>query len=376
MDKFNIIEPKDSIPELEYEMNQWLQLPTDFKFRSNDDCIRLHGCTVPEYYTFIKIGLIKAEDTARSEINPSNLVKEEFQWSNKQILDGVAKMDQLMQNPYIILIKPGTSEPELSEVYTNYLNLNAKNRRLSDYYSVEIWGINVRNMFELNKSKNETFDDLVNKRIDDSSNLKIEENAESIADAIYNAWNKTVCEGTDIEPIQQVINEFTSNDAITHKLARKVLNERNFNTFDNDALYLPRYCPWFTLQELNEMNIDGTIPAEIKSNMEYRKAVIEAYNTYQSEPTKTNELNVLKLGWNPHIEPTTEAFKYAKHRQIDFINEFYDNINEDFKILSLQESKNYTFNELNYPIMFPVNELDTDTRLVKEVCLYFHNKNK
>jgi len=371
MDKYNIIEPKDNLADLDAEMTQWLQLPTKFKFSANDDCIRLHGCTVPDYYNFIKIGLINAEDKATTAITPSNVVKEG--WSNYEIEEGLKKMEQLMQNPYIVIISPHNNhQPGLDQAYNDYLSLTAKNRRLSDYYSVEIWGVNVRNMYEILKASDETFQAIViNKATgEDQSNLKLIANAESVASAIYDRWNKAVCEYSDSGMIQEAMNDLTHCGLINDKIADKLLTEAGISIEDEEKLFLPRYCTWFTLKEMQELGFDGTIPAEMTNN-DYRVAVLEAWNDYQAAPSTTNEKKVLELGWNPYVEPTHKAFKFTKEKQFKFFEEYF--LNEtDMKISD--EIKEMTFKDLNYPIMQPVNELDTDTFLIKKVCYEFKNK--
>ena len=372
MDKYNIITPKDSLEELDAEMTQWLQLPTKFKFIANDDCIRLHGCTVPDYYNFIKIGLINAEDKAKTTMTPSNVVKEEVSWSNYEIEEGKKKMEQIMQNPYIIIIPPNKSQPELDQIYDNYLSLTVKNRRLSDYYSVEIWGVNVRNMYEILKASDETLQTTIANNIsgEGQSNLKLIDNAESVASAIYDRWNKAVCEYSDSKIVIEAMNDLTHCELINSKIADKILTEAGINTEDKEKLFLPRYCPWFTLKEMKDLGFDGTIPAEMNNN-DYRLAVLEAWNEYQVAPSTINENKVLELGWNPHVEPNHKAFKFARDKQFNFLEEYF--IHEtDMKISD--EIKEMTFKDLNYPIMQPINDLDTDTFLVKKVCYEFKNK--
>ena len=372
MDKYNIIEPKDNLADLDAEMTRWLQLPTKFKFIANDDCIRLHGCTVPEYYNFIKIGLINAEDKAKTEMIPSNVVKEEVSWSNYEIEEGKKKMEQIMQNPYIIIISPDKCQPELDQIYDNYLSLTVKNRRLSDYYSVEIWGVNVRNMYEILKASDETTQARIVANIsgEGQSNLKLIANAESVASAIYDRWNKTVCEFSNSTIVFEAINDLLHCEMLNIKLANKLLEEAGIDLTDEEKLFLPRYCPWFTLKEMKDLGFDGTIPTSM-SNNNYRAAIIKAWNEYQNAPSTNNENRVLELGWNPHVEPTIEAFKFAREKQFNFLEEYF--LHEtDTEITD--EIKEMTFKDLNYPVMQPINDLDTDTFLVKKVCYEFKNK--
>lgn len=371
MDKYNIITPKDNLPELEYEMNQWMQLPTDFKFRSNDDCIRLHGCTVPEYYNFIKIGLINVEDREKALMIPSNIVKEETQWSNTEIIEGNKKMEQLMQNPYIVIISPSnTRQPELNEIYNNYLSLSTKNRKLSDYYSVEIWGINVRNMYSVLNADNATFNDIVTSKLkgEDKSNITLISNAECVASAIYDAWNKSEREFVYQNEVADIIHEFTNNNIINKPIAKNILKEAGIDYEDEEKLFLPRYCPWFTLKEMSGLGYDGTIPSNMTNN-EYRSAIIEAFDNYQNAPSTINENKLLELGWNPYVKPTEKAFKFTKNKQYRFIKDYF--VNKTNMIIT-EDIKNLSFNDLNYPIMQPVNELDTDTFMVKKVCYEFN----
>ena len=372
MDKYNIIIPKDNIPELDLEMIEWLQLPMDFKLRSNDDCIRLHGCTVPEYYNFIKAGLITAEDRARSAVSASNLVKEDIQWSNNDIEEGLKKTDELTQNPYIVILTPlNNHQPELDEIYNNYLNLTSKNRRLSDYYSTIIWGVNVQNMYKILLAADETFKaavDMISKG-ENKSNISVIENYESIVSGFYDFINKAAVEHKSIDKLILSWDECIKYEGINESISSNILEKYGVNLepdkFDPDKLYLPKYCPWFTLKEMKDLGYDGTIDPNI-SNLDYYKMVVESYNNYQEAPSTSNEKRLLELGWNPYVEPTWEAFKYAKERQYNyiFIESIYELANVEFDI------NDYKDEDLNYVIMKPVNKWDTDKDYVKEVCVY------
>ena len=118
------------------------------------------------------------------------------------------------------------------------------------------------------------------------------------------------------------------------------------------------------------LGFDGTIPVSM-SNNDYRAAIIEAWDEYQNAPSTNNENRVLELGWNPYVEPTIEAFKFTREKQFNFLEEYF--LHEtDMKIPN--EIKEMTFKDLNYPVMQPINDLDTDTFLVKKVCYEFKNK--
>ena len=420
MDKFNIIEPKDSLAALDLEMNQWLQLPTDFKFIANDDCIRLHGCTVPEYYNRLKLMLMNTEDSAEAAGSRSNLIKESINWFTPEYSDKLLKTAQVMTNPYIVIIVPDDQNVDLT--YNNYLNLNPKNRRLSDYYSMEIWGLNVRNMYEFLKA-NES-ENVGTK----PSNIKLVDNIESVLYAIYDKWNKVTLEHDQagIDKVNLIIEHLTdelprSRQCLISEIAGSIFNES-----DPDKLYLPRYCPWFTLEELAYMYIDSRIIFE-GNNLVYRDLVRQAWD-------KGNTGALLELGWNPSVEPTEKAFDKAKERQNDFLNhnfdlenhkdirikvdddkfsiafpsnleklytpwfnnkgnfvgysqspnvytnkdmllvkmdpELYKNLEKKCKQLECPDKSEYNYNSgLEYVILNPVNPLDLDFKQVKEACI-------
>ena len=388
MDKYNIITPKASLPELEYEMNQWLQLPTDFKFRSNDDCIRLHGCTVPEYYNLIKIGLIKAEDDAKSFTSTSNLVKEDIDWSEVDLTDKIKQTQQVTNNPYIVIITPLVDKDELTYYYNNYLNLTAKNRRLSDYYSVEIWGLNVRNMYDYMKAKFETQEDEHDKNTsgENLSNLRLVANVESVISALYDKWNKAYSEfrlhGEEgineyvlyEKLIDKAIDESGLNEAVSDSILNKFpeLNIRNKSDYDFERLYLPKYCPWFTIQEMIDMGIDPH--TEYKTNLEYYNALKEACNAFKELPTSANKQRILNLGWNPYISLTEKAFDEAKTIQgAFFMSRLGISESFDHEACNNTDPHQYKDEELNYVVMQARNEWDTDRNNIRQMCTYYKN---
>lgn len=318
MDKFNIIEPKTSLVELDMEMNQWLQLPTDFKFRSNDDCLRLHGCTVPDYYNRLKLTLMNAEDNAQSFGEPSNTVKEAIDFYSQGFLEKMKQTVQVMCNPYIVIVTP--EDRNIDATYDNYLNLTSKNRRLSDYYSEQIWGVNVRNMYEILKSQE---NDLVPDETLGNTNLRLVDQMESVVWAIYDKWNKVCLEHneTEIHKINKQLQTFCCECAPYQKIAEEVVNSI-IDTKDVEKMYLPRYCPWFTLEELADLGIESAIFENI-SNTEYKILVEDAYTKYNNDPSEDNCVDLLSLGWNPSVEPSDQAFKRAKERQYEYINQYF-----------------------------------------------------
>ena len=352
MNEYNIIEPKASIEELDNEMNEWLQLPTKFKFRSNDECYRIHGCDVPTYYNKLRLLLMNTEDQANAFIDNkfnSNIVKEQMydNLDSDTYNDKCTKTDLLMTNPYIVILKPFEDFDNAVQIYNNYLSLASKNRRLSDYYSFDIWGVNVRNMYEYIKNKYQTIES--EKDIDSTSNIIA---SESTSYAIYDRWNKAISEhnNADIEKYKTVIEEYLSEE-VDHNndnyiIIAELCNIKE-NTIGHDEwkLFLPRYCPWFTIDEMNNLGIE--YPKRIPN---YRKVLIETFDKYQENRTDELHQEILALGWNPHIRPNAEAFDYAKDRQEKFFRS-----KEDIANQALGIELPYIFNFNNDSLSFTID---------------------
>ena len=62
MDKMNVISITSDLDALNKDMQDWNFLPMELKMRSNDECIRQYGMTVPALYNKLRLDILKSED--------------------------------------------------------------------------------------------------------------------------------------------------------------------------------------------------------------------------------------------------------------------------------------------------------------------------
>jgi hypothetical protein len=167
MDEFNVINKADNLEDLEKDMNDWTQLPFNFRMRANDHCMEVNGCTVPDYYNKQKIHL--SNNQAMNESVIEDIINNpNFEERKRQ---SVAFSD----NPFIIIIDPDVpTMEELDRLHDSFLLLSPRCRTLSNEYSYAIWGYNVMNMYSIVSSKFNNFQmekadlDLLNNTIEDN----------------------------------------------------------------------------------------------------------------------------------------------------------------------------------------------------------------
>lgn len=313
MDKFNVIIPTANLGELDNEMNSWCLLPYDARLRSDEECIRTYGCTNWDLYNNIRDKILSNYDKMNIDKNNINIQNESGKilghWENYNKL--IEMSEELENSPYIVIINPSNTDQDiLYAKYINYMLLNDKNKRISNDYSVKIWGINVPNMYAriLRNLGNYQLDsDLGN----DSNIVKSEEIQESAMIALENNISTIIMNG-DFPNIERLkIDSLNPNLTESAKdIYDKLISEAN--TFDEIDNYLIQETPWFTHLELDKFDIPDS---------NYIYTVKEAMSKYKNDPLEINENEVLKLGWNPAIDINENSIKYAKQRQLNYLNE-------------------------------------------------------
>ena len=282
MNEFNVIDKCSTLTELEKEMNNWYQLPFSFRMRANDECMRVNGCTVPDYYEQQKQELsidTTTESAALSMIN------------NPRFSDQKLKSAQFANSPFIIIIDPDDNKEEVVRKFDSFLFLSDRNKQLSNGYSYAIWGYDVYNM-----------KDIVLAKFDDT--FKITESKSDL-------YTKDLCNMIELANIQgKIFDQIAFKRAdIYGGVYEKYLVERAVHSMDKDMiltktddhLQYPTAVPYFTPGEIREQGIE----IDIDLNKSYSKQLKEA---------KTEE-DYLKLGWNPSLEINEFTLFNARVRQ-------------------------------------------------------------
>lgn len=283
------------------------------------------------------------------EQDPEAYSSELGDYEREKILND--KIYQLNQDPTIAIIgKNITTEDELLRLYNKYSLLPKKFKRLSNQYSIQLFGYNVPNMFAMMRDKLIDNDNIF---IDGDNVMESSEDMRSVSNLI----NEAVLNND--ESLLDSIN--TDNLSVQEKAiidydfseAKKEIQENKYYDFSDYSI-----VPWFTLDE-------GYAKLEHFEDPDYSKKVIEAMRNYKYNCTLENCNKVLDLGWNPSVELTKSAIEYAKQRQIEYLKEhssiIYDLTKTDISAIteSTKEMRDY-YKKLNiYPVYIVLSWTNT-----------------
>lgn len=245
------------------------------------------------------------------------------------------KVDQLNSDPTIAVISKFIStDEELARLYKKYSLLPRKFKRLSNQYSMQLFGYNVPNMYSMVREKLIDNDYIFE---DDDKNLNLKSSTmENIDLAVINN-DESLLENIDMSIFsaqEKAEIDYEFNEA------KKEILENKYYDFSNYSL-----TPWFTLDE-------EYCKLEHFEDPDYSKKVLQVMREYKYNPSLENCTKVLELGWNPSVELTKESIEYAKKRQIEYLKEHqaviydiskknYDVLTESSKVMrSLYKEKN------------------------------------
>ena len=276
MDEFNVIIPTKDLNKLEMEYIDWTRLPYNLRMRSNDKCIERYGCTNQDLYFKLKSELQYTKDA--EDLDPNNIVRESaeegwiFDNYDSRLIDISNNLQDM--SPYIVIINPNDDQYTLNDKIKKFDGLNHKFKIYSNDYSMQIWGDTVPN--------------------------------------IYHRAISHIQSISTYEPSNLVKESVLYNEIII-----KEMNKELYDT--NIALDIPTIVPYFTPDELYEMNINLST-----SNIKYMRTINES----------ENDEDILNCGWNPEVACTIENMEFANQRQKKW---FIDNpitIVEDNEYLS------------------------------------------
>ena len=199
------------------------------------------------------------------EQDPEAYSSELGDYEREKILND--KIYQLNQDPTIAIIgKNITTEDELLRLYNKYSLLPKKFKRLSNQYSIQLFGYNVPNMFAMMRDKLIDNDNIF---IDGDNVMESSEDMRSVSNLI----NEAVLNND--ESLLDSIN--TDNLSVQEKAiidydfseAKKEIQENKYYDFSDYSI-----VPWFTLDE-------GYAKLEHFEDPDYSKKVIEAMRNYK-----------------------------------------------------------------------------------------------
>lgn len=336
MDKMNVISITSDLDALNKDMQDWSFLPMELKMRSNDECIRQYGMTVPSLYNKLRLDILKSED---KDI-PSNIktlrndsqVELESSFDEPDLTDGsnfidvdfnfgdIEKSRQLQQNSLIVIIDPTDNEETVAFKIQSYNALTEKFKRLSDSYSFELYGFNVRNMYKMVMSGIWTaYADEEEERntilvVGESTEpLSHVENFESVLIGEEDFYNEALLNGDILS-----LCKYWSECSNTKGMVNFCIESRYHHSAD--PLAVPSTAlPWYTLREQFAMGITPNIDPDKNYLTQIKEAMVE----YKKNPSEENANRLLELGWNYEVDITPDSIAVAKENYLQEMNTVY-----------------------------------------------------
>ena len=311
MDNFNVINLTSSLEDLENDMINWMNLPLNFRLRADEECIRRYGMTNTELFNTLKSNLINKEPEVDNMDNfLSNVISEraiEYFPVDDDLKQKFEISQSLQMSPSIIIINPLSVEEygpdELAEKYTRFMALSYSNKVLSNQYSIDLWGYDVPNMYQISRNKLlGIIDDI------DSLSYKIEQNK---LNTIKREFVEAYMENDRIR-LHDIANKcgITCDDRIFSELS---------NLIDVPETYFSEIVPYFTPSDMAKYATENS--AAYLNNIEYPGVLIKKITNYAMNPTDSNKQSLINCGWNPSVPLNRQSVMVARER---FINWYKD----------------------------------------------------
>ena len=337
----NVIELFPTIPEMEAEMNKWQMLTYDQKRKSDDACMNKYGCTNEQLYAKHYVRLQAGESLDEVTINIiNNDTATEYQTSDElNYIDNLMKSD-----PNMVIIKNNDSKDTLDEKYNKYSMLTPNYKDLCDDQSLKLYG--------------KTFIQKYNEEIS-----KIEKiYGDNLPNLINN--NKDALDNSNF--IEHAINRINCLTRVNTLVETCVLEDVVYSKFTNSEYTvedIPYIVPFYTFDEFVELNPDAknTLVLDylyINDQKKYYDTINKLYEgTLKEETKELSENSLIKLGWCPYICPNGKSIEDARKRQIDWLNENFNNVN----LIDLSK----------YDIVNEVKGIDGDKKRLEPIFLTF-----
>ena len=264
-----------------------------------------------------------------TDLNISDKVKvlrEDTNITSSVIEDKINMSNQIMESdPNIVIIpdfrndnEPDYTIDELEEMYNKYMMLPDTYRRISKGYSLSIWHHTVQQMYHRMKSK--LLGDDYNKlepEIVDKVLYQYEEEVEECAD-----------NGDFLEYQKRKLESLSQSSIYESVVTESIIEDHPYNkdyNYDND---IPSITPFLTYEEYCNVNGEDSIlnPIDyitIKDQKKYYQVIHDLQNMIGTDKESIAIEQLLKLGWNPMVEFSHENIKYAREKQIKWLNERY-----------------------------------------------------
>ena len=395
MDKHDVLSISFNADKLDKDLYDWSSLPEDRRTISDKICLETYGCTNKQLYNKLKscILLGKTLDTSSTSINESYYYGS-IDRSDLVYRIGLAKS---MNNSNVLTAILYPYDPELIsdsnykekykeefvDIYNRFIRLSDKYQKYSNLYSIQLFGYNVRSMYQLIApdltSKDESDTLVLSRDYIDSYASTLEESITE--DLVYKnvipLFKFQIMHSTDS------IYRASMNDIFARMLENEVSGILVGGNSKNDLK--TGILPFFTISEFNsilddsDIELDKTIDFKsLEDSRVYYKTVTELYDKFidSNKSDKIIENTLLSIGWNPYVDPRTSIDK-VRERQIKWFNEHCAHLIDlsDIEVnttKSLSESSmlmNKKYEELDlYPVYIVLSYSDsTFAKVIRKV---------
>ena len=335
MDSNNVIQITSDLDSLNKDLYNWSLLPYHLRKISDDNCLKLYGCKNRELYNKLKERILfnKPFDNDLLVQN-NNTIQEAFDYSTidrKDLIMRIATAKSMNNDYTIAILYPYDpelmSDPKYKEdykeefvsIYSKFIRLSDKYQKYSNLYSIDLFGCNVRSMYQLivsDLSDDDNTKALFTRDYVDYTASALEE---SVTDKMI---DKNIVEMFKFEimhcrdSINEGVTEGPSLNSLLNKVSQCIYTE-------NYSEALSSAVPYFTLDECDKFNVDSRYNInKINDSTEYYRTIIELYDKFIASGKKDTiiENSLLSLAWNPYVDPR-KHMKDARERQAKWFNE-------------------------------------------------------
>lgn len=219
------------------------------------------------------------------------------------------------------------TESKLDEVYNSYLNLPNDKKEKSKKVSYNLWGYNVDEMYQLVKNRIINENSILTRT---NKNMTLYTLTET--DKLLHKYTEYVLEeAKHADDLRRHIRMIECLTFKGNRMEHAVLESTSVDIMDMSnsmvdyAEDIPTIVPWFTPDEMkSEFDIDvepyeyilqGNKSAKLHENI--RKHMFQ----YQlDESDKNVAKSVIRLGWNPNVPYNEASIRYARDKQLEWLN--------------------------------------------------------
>ena len=389
MDSNNVISITNNLDSLNEDFNKWNHMSLIDKEVSDKVCLESYKCTNRELYNKMKSSILFGK-----KLDIDNVaVTESYDYENidrKDLIMRISLVKNMNNDPTVALLYPYDPElfkdetyknnyiEEFKYLYNKFLSLSYKYQKFSNAYSIQIFGYNVRSMYDLilpdiDSNSNSTEDIILvpcrNYVDSDESSLDESMNDYFLDKNILELYKFKICSCTDSD--SRGITEGYSVNSIISDINQYTLSEKSNYSLKSSFL------PFFTINEYNSIVdnsneiLEGYDINNIDDNYKYYMSICELYNKFKADKSNTIlENTLLSLGWNPAVDPhNNDNIKKIKEKHERYFNNHschvidlsdYDFINKNKTLYESSNTLNNMYKELDlYPVYLVLSYTNT-----------------